>query len=176
MSDLMAPLAHLVSRWASLYNDSSLLEGSVAFLHAAGVLLGGGFAIAADRATLRARRAGPDERARQLELLAGVHRPVMTGLAVAVVSGLLMLAADADTLLRSPVLWVKLGLLALLLANGGVMVGTQHALSAAHTGARPAAGARSEEAWWRRLAFTSRVSFSLWFLVLLGGSLLRTAS
>ena len=49
----VAPAASgLVERWAHLYADSKALSAGIMFVHLAGVLVAGGFAIVADRASL----------------------------------------------------------------------------------------------------------------------------
>ncbi|MDP9349822.1 MAG: hypothetical protein M3P24_11895, partial [Gemmatimonadota bacterium] len=59
-------LLRLAGPWASLYNDSPPLQTVVLFAHLAGMLVGGGFALAADRATLRAAHADAAEQERHL--------------------------------------------------------------------------------------------------------------
>ena len=59
---LVAPpqlLVDVAAPWASLYGDSNLLATIVTFLHIAPIVVGGGLAIALDRATLRLRHDEP---------------------------------------------------------------------------------------------------------------------
>jgi hypothetical protein len=162
-----AALARVVADWGRLYDNSKVLEATVTATHIGGLLAGGGLAIAADRLTLRAARRAPEDRDRHLAELGTVHRPVLIGLAVVCASGVLMFAADWRTLGASPVFWIKLGLIGLLLANGGLMVRTEAALRR---------GVAANEAvvpgQWRRLVRAARVSLVLWFAVLASGSLL----
>src|SRR5258705_6339085 len=111
-------LPHVIARWARLYADSKTVSTSFTFLHLAGVLVGGGFAVAADRGALRlSPDRGPDW-ARDLASLTTVHRWVIAGLALTFVTGLFMLLADLDTVLPSVVFWTQMGLIALPLVHG----------------------------------------------------------
>ena len=47
-------LARLAEPWNSLYSDSKLVSSTVVFLHLVPLLVAGGTALVADRATLRA--------------------------------------------------------------------------------------------------------------------------
>ena len=130
MSDFVASVAELTAPWAQRYEDSVFLQSLVMFVHLGSLLLAGGFAIAADRAALRAARPdGSAWRIPALEQIAATHGPVLVGLALALVSGVLLLAADVETFLGSPVLWLKLALIAVLLVNGAVLRRAQHAAS-----------------------------------------------
>src|SRR5438477_2385508 len=109
-----APLAlvHLAAPWSRLYSDSKLLATLTTFVHVAGLLLGGGLALATDRATMRAIRTAVHDRAQHLDALASVHRVVVTGLAVSFLSGLLLFLADVKTFWDSWIFWTKIGLIA----------------------------------------------------------------
>jgi hypothetical protein len=132
----------------------------VGFAHVAGLLAAGGSAIAADRATLVAWRRDAASRVAQARELDGTHRLVVIGLIIVSASGLLLLAADWDTYLHSWVFWTKMGFVALLLANGGLLV---HAGRRAQTGHQRA---------WTRLGYGSMMSLLLWFLTTLLGAAL----
>ena len=112
-----ALLPQLVARWAQLYADHKALSAGVTYVHLAGVLVGGGFAVAADRAVLRLSTEGGPELSRDLASLATVHRWVIAGLGVMFVSGVFMMLADLDTYLTSLVFWTKMGLIVLLIAG-----------------------------------------------------------
>ncbi len=155
--------ARLVAPWASIYNDHPLVQSVVLFAHLSGVMVGGGAAIAADRAAIRARRDGPERRLRHIEDLRHVHRTVLAALSLMLVSGLLLFAADIKSFVASPIFWVKMSLVALLTVNGWVLTRTGRHLENASSD--PASG-------WRRMMRTSVLSASLWFLIVLAGSIL----
>ena len=159
----LSALTALLDPIASAYNDAPLVQAATTFAHFAGLLLGGGFAIATDWATLRARTVDAVERRRQLALIHAAHRPVVGGLALAFASGALMFVGDYETLATSPAFWAKMGIVALLLANGGVMARTETALRAA---------APDESTGWRRLGLAAACSLTLWFAAVLAGTLL----
>jgi hypothetical protein len=153
--------AGLVHRWAKLYGDRTSVSTTVTFLHLAGVLVAGGFAIVTDRASLRLSAVVGPEQTRQLDEMAATHRWVIGGLALTFVTGFLMLFSDLDTYLHSVVFWSKMGLVVLLLGNGYVRLRAESALR----GGREA---------WRRFRQTSIASLALWFVVLLAGTMLTS--
>jgi uncharacterized membrane protein len=153
-------LHNAIETWNSVYANHAALRTGLGFLHVAGLIVGGGSAVVADRGTLAAARLDPAIRAAQLHRLTNTHRAVLAGLAAVVASGVLLFAADLDTYLYSTVFWGKMALLALLFANGAVLV---------------AAGRRAERGealGWQRLARASAASLVLWFLVTLAGAAL----
>lgn len=163
---MVETIAELAKPWARFYSRSDLAQTALLFSHLAGLLGGGGLAIAADRALWKARAATGEARGRLLAELAGTHRPVLIGLGIANVSGLLMLAADVETYLPSPIFWGKMVALALLLANGAWLRSIeQRALRTPAT----------IDASWRTLSRASQVSYVLWFAVVLGGVMLMNA-
>ncbi len=157
-------MVRLIEWWAHLYSDSKALSAAVTFVHLAGILLAGGFAIVADRATLLLQPAAEADLPRELERLRAVHRIVVAGLAVVAASGVLMLLADLHTYLTAILFWVKMALVAGLLFNGWIRQRAEDAVIAGH------------DAAWSRFRRTSGLSLALWFLVLLAGSFLSTIS
>jgi len=158
-----AGMGALVTRWARVYADHKAVSGGVTYVHLAGILLGGGLAVSADRAALRwapATGLGP----RELQSLGAPHRWVLGGLGLTFVSGVAMLLADLDTYLTSAVFWTKMSLIALLIANGYLKLRAERALA----GGRVAA--------WRQLRSTAIASLVLWFAVLLAGTVLTAAT
>jgi hypothetical protein len=139
------------------------LQAMMTFAHLGGFLLGGGFAIAADAATIRAARGTEPRRRRQLTYIRGIHRVVLIGLAVTLASGLLMLAADLETLAVAPVFWAKMTIVCLLLANGGIIARVESLLRA---------GTEEADRQWRRMRSAALRSFALWFAAVLAGTLL----
>jgi uncharacterized membrane protein len=142
------------------------VQAATTFAHLAGFLLGGGFAIAADAATIRAARGTEPRRRRQLTYIHGIHRVVLAGLAVTLVSGLLMFAADVESLVASAVFWVKITLVTLLLGNGVVIARTESVLRA---------GSEEADQQWGRMRRAAICSFALWFAAVLAGTLLVNA-
>jgi Family of unknown function (DUF6644) len=148
---------HLVARWAQLYSDDRAVSSAVTYLHLAGVVVGGGVAIAADRAAIAAD--GTDA----VAVAWPVHRWVVMGLAVIVVSGVLMMLADLHTYVTSAVFWIKMGLTLVLLGNGYLRLQAEKAAS------------RGMVAAWHRLRSTSIASLVLWFAILLAGTILGSS-
>jgi hypothetical protein len=151
-------VAHAVAWWAALYSGSALLRTIVSFVHVAGLVGGGGAAIAADRATLRATRKGALVGRAQIDTIHNTHRVVLFGLAGLIVSGLLLFAADVDTYAPSKLFWIKMGMVAALMINGAMLVRIG--------GARFTPDERTR----RALRWTAAVSLSLWLLTTLAGA------
>ena len=161
---IASSLTQLVAPWAKLYSDSKLVSTGVTFAHIGGLLLGGGCAIAGDRMSLRFNSIDQTCQQNHLDELSALHRPVLVGLGITMLSGLLLLASDLKTFLPSIVFWSKMGLIILLLLNG-------LQLQRAETAMR-VRGDRSERAW-RRLRRVAKFSIALWFgVTLLGVALL----
>ena len=155
ISDLMQP-------WATLFSNSRVVSSGVMFGHLSGLVLGGGGAVAADRASLRAVRASETQQASHLRELGLVHRAVIWGLTITFVSGLLLALADVETYATLPAFWIKMGLIAMLLGNGVSMQRAERALAAGTVA-------------WRRLHVTAVLSLVLWFAVLLASTFLTSA-
>lgn len=166
MRSVVSTLADLAAPWAGLYNNSSFLSTAVTFGHLGGMLLAGGFAIAADRATLRFVSSGPASEQSHLSELRDIHRPVLVGLAVTFLSGMLLLAADVESLLLAPVFWVKMGLILGLIGNGVLL---------RRWGGELRSGSLRPERAWRGLRASARLSLTLWFASLLLGTALLSA-
>lgn len=180
---LVQAAASLAQPWADLYGRSAAVASAVAFVHFAGLMTAGGFALAADGGVLRHGRRPWPERAAFARELGAAHGVVLAGLAAVVASGALLLAADVEALLPSPVFWAKMAAFALLLLNGAALRGAGRALAGqAAAGpdpdpdpdpqAPPAEGERR----WRRLRAASLRSAALWFAVLFLGTLLTSAA
>jgi hypothetical protein len=159
----MVPVRELIDTWASIYANSAAIRSGVAFGHVGALLAGGGCAIAADLWTLKASRGGYAAVQTEVERLHGVHRIVVVNLAVVVVSGLLLMAADVDAYLASTAFWIKMALVVALVINGAVLVRTSHRIAASDT--RPV----------RRLRIVSMASLALWFATTLLGAVLPNA-
>jgi hypothetical protein len=152
----------VLSWWSSTYSDHRAISVAIRFLHIAGLVVAGGTAIATDRAVLLASTGDPARRATALTALARSHYSVVPALALIVTTGILMTAADTSTFFASPVYWTKLAFVALLFANGyGLIVAERLARAG-----KP----------WTRLAIGSAASLTLWFILLLLGTLLTVAA
>ncbi len=148
--------------WARVYADHTLVSAGVMFVHLAGLLLGGGAAVAADRGTLRAARKPQPAREDHLAFLGTVHGIAITGLAMLAVSGVAMLLADLETFWTATAFWVKMGLVALLLANGLLM-----------RLAERRARTRSGDGW-RLLKAAATASLLLWLAIVLVSTILAS--
>ena len=155
-------VSQLLARWAHLYGHTSV-SATVTYLHLVGILVGGGVAVAADRASLRLSPATPGW-SEELARLASVHRWVVAGLALIFASGLLMMFAELDSFATSVVFWTKMGLIALLLGNGYIRMRAETALR------------QGLAAGWGRFRRTSVTSLVLWLVILLAGTLLHSTT
>jgi hypothetical protein len=173
MMTVVPVLAHAFAPWQSLYSNSKPVATAVTSTHLLAMLFGGGLAVAADRATLRAAGADPPARRRLLEDLGQVHRPVLIALAVLFVSGAALATADVETFAKSPAFAVKLILVTLLLTNGWVLARTESALRAAPAENEPQPW---EHRLWRRLRTTARLSLLLWGGLVVAGTVLVNAA
>jgi hypothetical protein len=149
-------IVQLFQPWNDFYSHSKGAETVVQTLHIGGVLLAGGLAISADRATLRTVRGVVADRSQQLRELAAVHRWVITGLVIVVISGLAMFTSDIETFFGSWLFWTKMGLIGLLLINGLTMTRAEASLGRDSSGASPA---------WQSLRRSAVVSLFLWFVI-----------
>lgn len=149
---------HLVAAWAALYSGSAVLRTLVSFVHVAGLVAGGGAAIAADRATLRATRKGMVVRREQIDGIHNTHRIVIIGLGGVIVSGVLLFAADVATYAPSRLFWIKMGMVAALMINGALLVRVGRGVAVPDDRTR------------RTMRWTASVSLALWFLTTLAGA------
>jgi hypothetical protein len=155
-------LARLTAPWNHLYSNSKFVSTTVTTVHVVALLVAGGLAIAADRATLRADAEDAHRVARDIGT---AHRPVLIALAILFVSGTLLAAADVETFATSPVFWVKLGLVALLLANGAGVVRAERAWERANSPIN-----------WVRMRRHAIVSLALWLATTVAGTVLVNAA
>lgn len=160
MSIVPEAIVHLLEPWNHFYSHSKAAETVVQSLHIGGVLMAGGLAIAADRSTLRALRTPAGDRAFPMRELAAVHRWVLTGLTIVVISGLGLLTADIETFFGSWIYWTKMGLVVVLLVNGLVITRTEAEL-------RADPGEHSPH--WGRLRARALTSIVLWFVIVMFG-------
>lgn len=147
-------LVKALEPWNHFYSHSKITQTIVTFFHVGGLLLAGGLAIAADRSTLRALRIAAHERPPYLRELETVHRWVISGLVIVIVSGLALLASDIENFFGSGIFWVKMVLVVALLVNGLLMTRAENTL-------RRDAGDNAPA--WRTLHRVAVTSFALWF-------------
>lgn len=162
---LLKSIEEVFAPWQNAYSDSTVISTTITALHLIGMLIGGGLAISADRATLRISQEMPGERERHLGELNAIHRPVLIAMALLFFTGVLMVASDVATFLGSPVLWIKLGLVTLLVFNGVVLERTETSLRRG-----------DEKASWGKLRVAAMCSIGLWTLTLVAGTILVSAA
>ena len=149
-------LVNLLQPWNDFYSHSKPAETIVQYLHIGGLVMAGGLAIASDRGTLRALRIAAADRSHYTRELAAVHRWVLTGLTIVVLSGLALLASDIESFFGSWIFWTKMGLVVLLLLNGLQMTRIEAALRSDATDVSP---------HWSQLRRTAITSLVLWFVI-----------
>lgn len=153
-------LTQFIGWWSALYSSHAALRTVVEFLHIAGLVAGGGAAIAADLATITAARARSTRLLTQLELLKRTHPIVVAGLLALSISGVLLFLADVDTFWYSRIFWLKMALVVVLLVNGLVLVRGERTV------------AHAEASAWRRLHLVATISLVLWLVTTFAGSAL----
>lgn len=157
---MLETLVAVFEPWSTLYSDSTVLPVGLTFAHLGAMMVGGGLAISADRTVLRAGSpASAEARLAIADAVGDVHRPVLTALSVSAISGGLQLVADLEALAVNKVMWIKIGLLVLLAANGLMMLRTEQ-------GVRRESGGGKAFGALRVRAITSVV---LWLAITLAG-------
>lgn len=156
-------LREFADSWASIYANSPAIRSALSFAHIGGLVSGGGAAIAADRAVLRAVKRGPRAIAAMGADLVGTHGVVIVSLAVVTASGLLLALADIDTYLAARMFWVKMALVVALLVNGVLLA------RAGQDAGRASAGGVG------LLRATAAASLVLWFATTLLGAIVPNA-
>jgi hypothetical protein len=86
---------------------------------------------------------------------------VLLGLGLTFVTGLLQVASDLKTFLPSTIFWSKMALVALLLANGGLVMRGEKAATTGN---------------WGLLRTAAVASLVLWTVILLFGVILTSAA
>ncbi len=159
-----ATLTNVLQWWSALYGDHHIVSVGTRFLHLAGIVVGGGTAIAADGEVLRARRAWERRKLEVVAALEEAHWVVVPALALVVATGVLMTAADLDTFLHSRLFWAKMALVVVLFVNGAGLVAAERA------------AARSTSSPPPLLSMVSLVSLVAWLGVLLLGTWLTVGA
>lgn len=156
-----AALLNAVQPWASLYGNSQPVSVGVVFLHLAGLMIGGGRAIAVDAEVL----ATAETDAALVDRLRRAHRIVIPALSVVFLTGALMAASDLELFAASSAFAVKITLVTVLSANGVVLWMAEGRLGRAATASA-----------WRLTRLSAGVSFVLWLATLLAGCWLKVAA
>jgi hypothetical protein len=162
---LLMVLVGLAAWWSSYYGNHQLVSVAIRFLHLSGLVLGAGTGLFADRQVLSAVRAGSQEREAVLTTVNRAHAHVVSWIIVVGSTGILMTAADPATFLVSKLYWVKMTLVALLIANGVAMLYAERRTRQIGIGAG-----------WPRLVIVSTISAILWLATLFLGTLLTVAA
>ena len=156
----MAPVRELIDTWAAAYSNSASLRSAIAFAHIGGLVSGGGCAVAADLAILRAFRRGGEAVVGEAARLHDVHRIVVGSLVLVIASGVLLMLADLDAYFASTTFWLKMAAVVALALNGAVLM----------TAGDRATHAQSVALG--RLRFASLASLALWSATTLLGATL----
>ncbi len=171
-------LGDLVQPWADLYSHNHVLSTSVLTAHVLAMFIGGGMAVAADRAILRAP-AGSAEAARAVMAdLITTHAFVITALVISFISGTALFLSDVKTFSVLPVYWTKMGALVLLLANGMRMQRAERVVMGGladipiHTTEMPIAFQKDQ---WSAIRRTAIVSAVLWPLIVVFGMVITNS-
>jgi hypothetical protein len=163
----MAPpsffLASSVESWAAFYGAHRMVSVLVRYLHLAGLVVGGGTALATDRQILNAVRSGYAQRSVSLAALEASHRVVVPALGLVLFTGVLMTAADLETFLASRLFWWKMALVGLLFVNGLGILAAERISKGGGRG-------------WPWLGRTSAMSLLLWLVILFMGIWLTVAA
>jgi len=139
-------------------------------VHIMALVIGGGLAIAADRMTWRVRPGDAAARRAQIREVRDVHSIVLAGVVLLFVSGILLATADAETFLPSPIFWVKLALVTLLVVNGAVLTSAERRFTARGE------SALADDSAWRRIRGLSLSSVILWLATAIAGIVLSNAA
>jgi hypothetical protein len=153
-------IVRMLKPWADFYSHSKGAETIVQALHIGGLLLGGGIAVAADRASLRAMRVPAAERSHYVRELATVHSWVLAGLTIVALSGIAMVTADIETFFGSWIYWTKMALVIVLLINGYVITRVERGL---------VQDASDRSPHWGTMRRTAVASLFLWFTITVAG-------
>ena len=151
-------ISHVVAAWAALYSGSAVLRTLVSFVHVAGLVGGGGAAIAADRATLKATRRGLAVTREQIDAIHHTHRVVILGLAARDRQRRAAVRRRCRDLRASKLFWLKMVMVAALMVNGAILVRVGHGVQ------------MPDERTRRTMRWTAGLSLALWFLTTLVGA------
>ncbi len=168
LQPLFDALTALVQPWADLYSKNSAVSTSVIAVHMLAMFIGGGMAIGADRAIMRAAPGSAEGARAVVADLATTHSVVIGSLVITVLSGVALFLADVPTFSVSPAYWSKMALFVLLLLNGWRMRKAEDTVLfplkglPLHTTEMPVA---FPQAAWSAVRRAARFSFVLWVVI-----------
>lgn len=180
----METLQTFVEPWAVYYADHPNVSTAVIALHILAMFVGGGVAIATDRAIWRAVAGSADAARAILADLSSTHTVVQRALVVAFVTGAALFASDVATFAGSAVYWTKMVGIAALLVNGRRMQTHEQLVVNSLDGV--AAGATPHTATmpvpttvpvthWHRVRQSADVSMVLWLTIVVLGVVLSNS-
>ena len=165
-------LATVVQPWADLYADSATLATAVIAVHMLAMFVGGGMAIGADRAILRAAPATAEAVRAVLADLSTMHSVIIASLVVTFLSGGALFTSDVATFSVSWVYWIKMSAIGALLLNGLRLRRAERAVlhplanMPIHTTEMPVAFPKRE---WSGVRSSAVISLALWLSIVLLG-------
>lgn len=170
-------LAAFVQPWADLYANNTTISTTVIAVHVLAMFVGGGMAVGADRAILRAAPGTAEAVRAVVADLATMHSVIIGALAVTFASGAALFLSDVATFSVSKVYWTKMGFVIVLLANGLRMQRAERAVlhplanMPIHTTEMPVVFPKQE---WRDVRTSAAISFVSWLSTVLLGVLLNS--
>lgn len=153
--------------WIELYRGSDLLQFGLHAAHLGALAVALVAALGADARALRARRWSTSRQRAFAAEFPGLHLRITLCLAVVFASGIMLLLAKPQALLGSPVFWLKMTSVALLLWNGDRLRQMIRRLRSI-----PAVAAED----WARFEEVARYSAGLWVITVALGLLVTIAT
>ena len=157
---MTAALRDLATTWGSFYANHAAMRTAIAFGHVGGLVAAGGASMVADREILSSYKRREQRSSALMSAVRKTHRVVLAGLAIVIVSGVLLFAADLDTYLVSRLFWIKMALIVALMINGAVLKRAEHVASS------------NLDHSWEILKWTATASLALWSLTTFIGTAL----
>jgi hypothetical protein len=157
---MTAALRDLATTWGSFYANHAAMRTAIAFAHVGGLVAAGGASMMADREILSTYKRREHNGAVVLHTVRKTRGVVLGGLAIVIISGVLLFAADLDAYLVSRLFWIKMALVVALMINGTVL-----------TRAERLASSNLDHSW-GTLKWTATASLALWSLTTFIGTAL----
>lgn len=175
LQPLFERLTTIAQPWADLYSDNSKLSTGVIAVHVLAMFIGGGMAIGADRAILRAAPGSAEAARAVVADLATTHSVVIGSLILTVISGVTLFLADVPTFSVSPAYWIKMATFVVLLVNGLRMRKAEDSVLTPlkgmplHTTEMPVAFPKQA---WSAVRLSAGISLVLWVAIVLDSVIL----